>query len=152
MLKQGLWATPQLPHPAPGPAFARLLSQGTDSRQESQLVSLCPGVQPQGWPHCSSLSWGLNSQADPHPAAFRSGASVPCPPAFRGGQPGHGHQLLPGEGERWGGGLQDTLDSRSRGQDGPAVPVLAAVSLGLHVFLCWSLSSPHSTHPTPTHA
>lgn len=74
------------------------------------------GVQPQGWPHCSSLSWGLNSQADPHPAAFRSGASVPCPPAFRGGRPGHGHQLLPGEGERWGEGLQGTLDSRSRGQ------------------------------------
>lgn len=67
------------------------------TRDGVMSVSPVPGAQWQGRPR---LSLRLSSQADPHPAALRSGPSVPCLLALLGGLAGHLLQPPPRQQER----------------------------------------------------
>lgn len=144
--RAGLWVTPQPKRPAPGqPLHGRCLSGGIPGRSHD-LSPLGPGGPTQGWPGVLVYELGLEPPTLTLILQLSYlGASVPCLPAVLGGRPGHRHQLLPGEGERWDANMQDSLGSCS----GVQKTALLLMSWVLNVFgpepFCL-LASANSSH------
>ena len=121
-----------------------------DGRHESWPSALCLEAPQQDGQ--DSLSLSLNSQADPHPAALRSGGSCTLSPCRPGVPAWPSAPASPwARGERWVRAHGAAGTAASGAKDGLAIDVLVSVSGSLSLSLLASTNSPHSTCLTPSH-
>lgn len=120
------------------------------------MVGTSHGRQPCAWRPsgrtAKTLSLSLNSQADPHPAALRSGGSCTLSPCRPGAPTRPSAPASPwARGERWVRAHGAAGTAASGAKDGLAIDVLVSVSGSLSLSLLASSNSPHSTCLTSSH-